>query len=70
MGLLYGRAWRLTALFGGFRPGQCPLKYTSGSPCENGAVCLEGSYNDFKCECRVREKPRVFDIDVIILFNL
>ena len=35
MGLLYGREGRLTALFGGIRPGQCPLYIeaaTQGAP--------------------------------------
>jgi hypothetical protein len=50
-GLLYGRAGRLTALFGGFRPGQCttsPAHRSSGSrwtwSSTSGSAGLAGAY--------------------------
>ena len=29
----------------------CTLRYPTGSPCENGATCSGGAYNDFTCNC-------------------
>lgn len=30
----------------------CPLRFPTGNPCENGATCTGGSANDFTCNCR------------------
>ena len=40
MGLLYGRAGRLTARFGGFRPGQMHDKYLSYMQTSRGKSCV------------------------------
>ena len=51
MGLLYGRAGRLTAENGGFRPGQCATWFDGCNQCAVGNSTADSCHFAFDGEC-------------------